>query len=101
MIYFYGFSCVLILFFTAKFALRIVKMIKQLNLYSTSHCHLCELAYAIIMKIPDISVTVIEIAGDEFLLTKYGLRIPVLQCQDTKIELNWPFTEADIHEFLQ
>lgn len=76
-------------------------MIMLLNLYSTSNCHLCESAYALIMKIPDISVTVIEVAVDELLLTKYGLRIPVLQRQDTKIELNWPFTVADIHELLQ
>ncbi len=76
-------------------------MIKQLYLYSTLHCHLCEVAYSLATKIPDISVSVIEVAGDEFLLAEYGIRIPVLQRQDTKMELNWPFSEADIQVFLE
>ncbi len=76
-------------------------MTEQLSLYSTSHCHLCELAYALAMKVPDISVIVIDIAEDELLLAKYGVRIPVLQRQDTEMELNWPFTESDIHQLLK
>lgn len=76
-------------------------MTEQLSLYSTSHCHLCELAYALAMKVPNISVIVIDIAEDELLLAKYGVRIPVLQRQDTEMELNWPFTEADIHQLLK
>ena len=98
---FYGFSCVLILFFTEEFALRILTMFKQLNLYSTSHCHLCELAYSLAMQIPNTFVKVIDIVDDELLLTKYGMRIPVLQRHDTQAELNWPFSEADIHQLLQ
>ena len=84
--------------FTDKFTLKILTMIQQLYLFSTSHCHLCELAYSLAMKIPDISVIVIDIADDELLLEKFGIRIPVLQRQDTQAELNWPFTEADIHQ---
>lgn len=76
-------------------------MTKQLSLYSTSHCHLCELAYVLAIKVPNISVNVIDIAEDELLLAKYGVRIPVLQRQDTEMELNWPFTEADIHQLLK
>ncbi len=76
-------------------------MTKQLSLYSTSHCHLCELAYVLAIKEPNISVNVIDIAEDELLLAKYGVRIPVLQRQDTEMELNWPFTEADIHQLLK
>lgn len=76
-------------------------MTEQLSLYSTSHCHLCELAYALVMKVPNISVIVIDIAEDELLLAKYGVHIPVLQRQDTDRELNWPFTEADIHQLLK
>lgn len=76
-------------------------MTEQLSLYSTSHCHLCELAYALAMKVPNISVIVIDIAEDELLLAKYGVHIPVLQRQDTDRELNWPFTEADIHQLLK
>ena len=91
------FNCI----FTEKFALKILTMIKQLYLYSTLNCHLCELAYSLAMEIPDISVNVIEVADDEFLLAKYDVRIPVLQRQDTKMELNWPFSETDILELLE
>ena len=76
-------------------------MTMQLYLYSTSHCHLCELAYLLAMKIPDISVILIDVADDELLLREYGVRIPVLQRQDIKAELNWPFNEVDIHQLLR
>ena len=76
-------------------------MTMQLYLYSTSHCHLCELAYSFAMKIPNISVIVIDIAEDELLLREYGVRIPVLQRQHIKTELNWPFNELDIQQLLR
>lgn len=73
----------------------------QLNLYSTSHCHLCELAHSLVMQLPDnIEVTLIDITENDTLLTEYGLRIPVLQRQDTKAELNWPFSEVGLRKFL-
>lgn len=87
--------------FTKKFTLKTLGMIRQLYLYSTSHCHLCDLAYSLAIKIPDISVNVIDVAEDDLLLAEYSVRIPVLQRQDTKIELNWPFNEGDILEFLE
>jgi hypothetical protein len=44
---------------------------------------------------------IIDIADDEVLFAKYGLLIPVLQRQDTKAELNWPFSTADILQLLK
>ncbi|MGB7815074.1 MAG: glutaredoxin family protein [Methylotenera sp.] len=77
-------------------------MTKQLNLYSTSHCHLCELAYSLVIQLSNnIEVNLIEIAENEALLTRYGSRIPVLQRQDTQSELDWPFNETSIREFLK
>lgn len=77
-------------------------MMKQLNLYSTSHCHLCELAHSLLMNISDdFSLKVIDIAEHEMLLGEYSLRIPVLLRQDTQAELNWPFSAMDINEFLK
>ena len=88
--------------FAGKLALKIVVMIKQLTLYSTSNCHLCELAYALSIPLADgLKLTVIDIAGDEALLAQYGLRIPVLHRNDSKTELNWPFNQADIVEYLK
>jgi hypothetical protein len=87
--------------FTGKFTLKILGMIKQLNLYSTSHCHLCELAHSLVVNMPDIIVRVIDIADNETLLALYGVRIPVLQRQDSKAELNWPFNAAEIRALLK
>ncbi len=76
-------------------------MIKQLNVYSTAHCHLCDLAHSLLLNFDNkIALTIIDIAEDEKLLDKFSLRIPVLQRQDTQAELNWPFTSADIHKFI-
>lgn len=91
-----------ILLIAGKLALKILAMIKQLTLYSTSHCHLCELAHTHLLHFPDgFKLEVIDIADDEALLAQYGLRIPVLHRSDTNIEINWPFNEADILEYLK
>jgi hypothetical protein len=75
---------------------------KKLYLYSTSHCHLCETACELLAQIFDVNnLDVVEISDDAFLLAQYGLKIPVLQRQDTQAELNWPFTTIDIIEFLK
>ena len=83
-------------------ALKIPTMIKQLTLYSTSNCHLCELAYALLMPLAEgFKLTVVDIADDEALLAQFCLCIPVLHRNDSKAELNWPFNQADIAEFLK
>lgn len=88
--------------FAGKLALKILAMIKQLTLYSTSNCHLCELAYSLLIAIlDDFALEVVDIADDEVLLRRYELRIPVLHRSDTNIEINWPFNEADIVEYLK
>ena len=77
-------------------------MTNQLYLYSTSHCHLCELALSLIMQLTEsIEVALIDIAGNESLLIEYSFRIPVLQRQDTLSELDWPFSETELREFLK
>ncbi|ACT47283.1 glutaredoxin family protein [Methylotenera mobilis] len=70
-----------------------------LTLYSTSHCHLCEEAEAILFSIAnhyDISWHTIEIADDNQLLETYGTSIPVLQITDTNTEIKWPFGAEEI-----
>ncbi len=74
---------------------------KHLYLFTTSYCHLCETAYQLVAQIMDTdNLEVVEISDDAFLLARYGLKIPVLQRKDTQAELNWPFTTADIIQFL-
>lgn len=73
----------------------------NLNLYSTSHCHLCEQAELILKDLNLTPLTILEIAEDIHLLDLYGLRIPVLQRADTKAELDWPFSALEVISFLQ
>jgi hypothetical protein len=76
-------------------------MMKQLFLYSTSHCHLCESAQALLANHNHIfTLNIIDIAENETLLAQYGSRIPVLVSVDNASELNWPFDEIKLKEFL-
>lgn len=70
-----------------------------LILYSTSHCHLCEKAEAILTSIAknyDITWQTIEITDDNQLLEAYGTTIPVLRISGTKAEIKWPFDAEEI-----
>ena len=73
----------------------------KLILYSTSHCHLCDLARSLLISSSKtFRLELIDIAENELLLEQYGVRIPVLRRDDTKVELNWPFDASDIQKFL-
>ena len=76
-------------------------MIINLTLYSTSHCHLCEEAKALLAAC-DVRflLVIVDIAENETLLTQYGSRIPVLLRDDYLTELSWPFDENQIKAFL-
>lgn len=73
---------------------------KTLTLYSTSHCHLCDDAVAILNKLGINTYTIVEISESEPLLLCYGIKIPVLRREDNGSELNWPFNAQDIVLFL-
>ena len=71
----------------------------NIRLYGTSHCHLCDEAKAILRE-SGIAADHIDIADDDELLERYGIRIPVLRRVDTGAELGWPFDAAAISRFL-
>jgi hypothetical protein len=76
----------------------------HLHLYSTSHCHLCELAEAILVDLAlshDLSWTVIEIADDANLLVRYELSIPVLARLDKGHEMAWPFNKDAVLDLIK
>jgi len=75
----------------------------ELVFYTTAHCHLCELAEALLVNTPmhePVPVDVVDIAQSEALTREYGLRIPVLRRNDTGAELDWPFTRDQLLSFL-
>lgn len=71
-----------------------------IQLYTTSACHLCELAEALLEE-NNLIAEMIEIANEDTLVLRYGERIPVLKRSDTQAELGWPFTSKDILIFMQ
>ena len=71
----------------------------KLLLYGTTYCHLCEQAEAVLQAI-GVEAEHIDIAEDDDLLEKYGVRIPVVKRKDTEAELGWPFDEAMLRGFI-
>jgi glutaredoxin len=65
----------------------------KLLLYGTLSCHLCEQAEAV-LHAAGVTAEYTDIAEDEALLEKYGMRIPVVRRVDNGTELGWPFDIA-------
>ena len=72
----------------------------MLTLYGTKGCHLCDEA-EILLTQAQMAVAFhwqyIDIALDDNLVKKYGIRIPVLE-KETGQLLNWPFSLLDVVE---
>lgn len=73
-------------------------MDRVLQLYGTAGCHLCEEA-ADLLEALSLPARSIDIAGDDELMARYGVRIPVLRRSDGA-ELGWPFGLAEVREFV-
>ncbi|BDM64894.1 thioredoxin family protein [Shewanella sp. NFH-SH190041] len=73
-------------------------MPESLVLYHTDGCHLCELAFELLLPL-GLSVARVDICDDETLAVRYGTRIPVLRQADGR-ELNWPFDQQAVKKFL-
>ncbi len=76
---------------------------RKLEFYSTTACHLCELAEAMLrQQIPSeaMEIELVDISESDLLIREYGERIPVLKFTDSGAELGWPFSEEDLQLFL-
>ncbi|HXH02450.1 MAG TPA: glutaredoxin family protein [Candidatus Competibacteraceae bacterium] len=71
----------------------------ELLMYSTTGCHLCEQAQALLVRVLGRPAREVEIADDEVLLERYGVRIPVLRRANGD-ELGWPFDESALRRWL-
>lgn len=71
----------------------------KLLLYGTRSCHLCEQAAAV-LHAAGVTAEYTDIAADEALLEKYGMRIPVLRRVDNGAELGWPFDVPALQRFI-
>lgn len=77
----------------------------SVTLYGTAGCHLCEQAEALLngLRFQDTALDLrqIDIADDEELMNRYGVRIPVLYHMDSGRELGWPFDAEAVARFLR
>lgn len=78
-----------------------------LVLYTTSGCHLCEQAQQLIEeelaqagRAGYWQLVSRDIADDEALVERYGIRIPVVRRADNDEELGWPFDRLALAAFL-
>jgi hypothetical protein len=71
----------------------------RITLYGAAYCHLCCLAKAILNG-AGVDFLYMDINQQDDLFDKYALRIPVLYRIDTEMELNWPFDESAVLQFL-
>ncbi len=77
-------------------------MLPECQLFGTLGCHLCEVAEALLMPLVEhgLLVELVDIADDQLLFERYGLRIPVLRRCDNGAELDWPFDADQVVAFL-
>ncbi|MEM8564291.1 MAG: glutaredoxin family protein [Pseudomonadota bacterium] len=77
---------------------------KVLTLYSTSACHLCELAETMLSQagvaIGGLQIHIVDISESDDLFARYGVRIPVVADIDGR-EIGWPFTMEELETFLK
>ena len=70
-------------------------------LYSTSGCHLCDQARAMLMRVnPLLDFEEVDISCDDSLISLDGERVPVLLIKDTGEELGWPFQPEQLSHFI-
>ncbi|GMQ46503.1 glutaredoxin family protein [Vibrio sp. 10N] len=74
-------------------------MTKELTLYSTEGCHLCEMALELIKQVGlGEQVEIVDIAFDDGLFSRYGVTIPVVKVNES--EINWPFDILQLQQWL-
>jgi glutaredoxin len=78
--------------------------VSKLTLYTTDGCHLCEHAETIIEQAlarePDLTWQKVDIADQDALMERYGIRIPVIQLEAADYDLGWPFSVDDVVHYL-
>jgi len=76
----------------------------KIYFYTGPHCSLCDLADLEIGRTSmssSLTIEKVNIRQSTELYHLYGARIPVLKRDDNNKEIGWPFTTADLEEFLQ
>ena len=76
----------------------------KITFYTGPQCSLCDLADVELQQtsmFSSLDIEKINIRTSTELYHLYGARIPVLKRADNEKEIGWPFSAADLEEFLQ
>jgi hypothetical protein len=73
---------------------------QKLVLFSRPDCHLCDVAAHLLREL-GLVFEVRNIESDLSLISRYGVRIPVLSRGGAGVTLDWPFTQAQVVEYLE
>ncbi len=74
-----------------------------LILYTTLGCHLCEHAKDRLWPVLSSrgwGLEEVDIADSDELMERYGVRIPVVAQADSGAELDWPFEQHQLEQWL-
>jgi len=73
----------------------------HLTLYTTSGCHLCNQALALLEPwlAKGLKLALVDIAEDDLLMVRYGVRIPVV-ASSSGVELGWPFNAKGLANWI-
>lgn len=73
-------------------------------LYHTLGCHLCDDAESLLntikLEFKTLDYEKVDIATNDDLVDKYGVRIPVILHAESGVELNWPFDTVSLRQFV-
>lgn len=80
----------------------------NVNLYTTSGCHLCEEALDLLQVLKKqveangqaLQISEVDVADSERLMAEYGIRIPVITSDSSTGDIGWPFSLEDLRQFL-
>jgi glutaredoxin-like protein DUF836 len=75
---------------------------RKLTLYSRPECHLCEALLAELVPLlgADDSVEVVDVDSNVAMMSRYGLRIPVLVAGDVELS-GYPLDRERVRRFLE
>lgn len=76
-------------------------MVIDYILYHTLGCHLCDEAELLLSELQWQGYEKVDIADDDELVERYGIRIPVLFHTKTEQALGWPFDAAMATAFIR
>ena len=71
---------------------------------TTEGCHLCDEALAMLLAMEALEgcwLEAVDIVESDELMERYGERIPVVRVPESGVEIDWPFTQRDVLDWLE